>query len=63
MQETKRLLRGELAEQWKAYMVPEAEHAWAMLNSPQTVAALGKVMERLSGKKPSGGEQQQRSKM
>jgi len=50
-QVTKLQLRGELAAQWKAYLVPEADGAWNMLTSPQTVAALGKVLARLSGNK------------
>ena len=52
-QETKRLSRGELAAAWEAYLVPEADYAWKLLSSPQTVATLGKVLERLGGKKES----------
>jgi hypothetical protein len=49
------LLRGELAEQWRAYMGPEAEGAWTLLASPGTVAKLKATMERLSGKKGGVG--------
>lgn len=45
------LLRGELVEQWKNYLIPEAESAWKQLSSPTTVAILKGVMDRLSGKK------------
>ncbi|KAL4526216.1 hypothetical protein Ndes2437B_g07471 [Nannochloris sp. 'desiccata'] len=48
---TKFLMRGELAEDWKAYLIPESESAWKQLSSPGTVAKLKGVMDRLSGKK------------
>jgi hypothetical protein len=53
LQLTKLLMRGELAEEWKAYLIPESESAWKQLNSPGTVAKLKGVMDRLSGKKQS----------
>jgi Delta3-Delta2-enoyl-CoA isomerase len=48
--ETKRLLREELANQWREYIPGEASSAWALLESPLVVAQLKAVMERLSGK-------------
>lgn len=51
LQLTKFLMRGELAEDWKAYLIPESESAWKQLSSPGTVAKLKGVMDRLSGKK------------
>lgn len=51
LQETKRLLRGDLADQWQAYLIPESEYAWKQLSSQATVDKLRGVMERLSGKK------------
>ena len=51
LQETKRLLRGELAAQWQAFLPQESEYAWRQLNSPATVAKLKEVMQRLAGKK------------
>jgi len=44
-------MRGELAEDWKAYLIPESESAWKQLSSTDTVAKLKGVMDRLSGKK------------
>jgi hypothetical protein len=44
-------MRGELAEDWKAYLIPEAESAWKQLSSPGTVAKLKGVMDRLAGNK------------
>ena len=52
-------MRGDLSEQWRAYLDGEAEHAWGLLSSPATVARLKGVMDRLSGKRG----QQGRSKM
>ena len=52
MQETKRLLRGDLAEQWQNYLPQEADYAWKQLSSAGTVAKLKGVMDRLS----SGGK-------
>ena len=51
MQETKRLLRGEFSAAWVEYAGPEAEYAWRLLSSPQTVAQLGAVLDRLAAKK------------
>jgi hypothetical protein len=44
-------MRGELAENWKAYLIPESDSAWKQLSSPDTVTKLKGVMDRLSGKK------------
>jgi hypothetical protein len=67
-QETKKLLRGDFASSWRAYIDGEAEYAWRMLNRPETVAKLKAVMDRLGGK--GGGKKavnkddsQARSKM
>lgn len=52
-QATKRNLRGDYAAEWAAFAEPEAEGAWQMLSSPDVTAALGAVLERLSGGKKS----------
>ena len=57
LQETKRLLREDFAQEWLAYAGPEAAYAWALLNSPPVVEQLGAVLERLSGKKPPAQQQ------
>jgi hypothetical protein len=49
VQETKRLLRGDYAEQWAAYAEAEVDGAWKLLTSPPVVKQLGGVLERLSG--------------
>ena len=45
--ETKRRERAAFAADWVAFAPKEAVGAWAMLASPATVAALGRVLERL----------------
>jgi len=49
---TKRDARAALAKQWIEYAPQEAAGGWKMLSAPQTVAALGQVMQKLSGAKP-----------
>lgn len=57
--ETKLLLRSEFVHAWMGYLDEEAEHAWELLSSPETVYALGKVLEKLSrggGKRKATGK-------
>ncbi len=49
LQETKRLLRGDFAEQWAAYAETEVAGAWKLLSSPSVMKQLGGVLERLGG--------------
>lgn len=66
MQETKRLLRGDFAKEWVAFLPGEAEYAWALLASPPVVEQLGRVLAALSGggaKKAAGAKQPPRSKL
>jgi len=44
----KRILRQQTADQWRAFTGGEAEAAWINLSSPQSVAALASVLQRLS---------------
>merc|ERR1740123_1770150 len=46
---TKKDLRGPLGDRWKAGIPVEAAKVWESTADPKTVAALGKVLERLSG--------------
>lgn len=48
--ETKRRERAAFAADWAAFAPKEAVGAWVMLSSPATVAALGRVLERLKKK-------------
>ena len=48
-QMTKRNIRGDFAAEWEAFCEGEVEGAWAMLSSAKVAAALGGVLERLSG--------------
>ena len=56
-------MRGELADQWRAYMVPEAETAWNQLSSPGTVEKLRGVLETLSSAKKGGSAGGAKSKL
>jgi len=47
---TKLQLVEDFSREWEAFLPEEAEGAWDMLSAPQTVAALGAVIEKLSGK-------------
>jgi len=46
--QTKKQLRATFSKEWEAFGPKEAEGAWPMLASAPVVAALGKVLERLS---------------
>jgi len=46
---TKSVLRGPFGDRWKAGIPTEAAKVWESCSDPKTVAALGKVLERLSG--------------
>jgi len=48
---TKKALRGPLGDRWVAGIPQEATEVWKSCSDPQTVASLGKVLERLSGGK------------
>lgn len=48
---TKMLMRGDFCKDWEGYLEYEAAYAWDLLNSAETIATLGKVLERLGGKK------------
>ena len=54
VQETKRLLRQEFADEWAAFASGEADYAWDLLSSPPVVKRLGAVMQRLQGNKAGG---------
>ena len=42
------LLRGDFVREWMEYLDEEANTAWKLLESPETVATLGGVLDRLS---------------
>mmetsp|Transcript_43209 Transcript_43209/g.100118 ORF Transcript_43209/g.100118 Transcript_43209/m.100118 type:complete len:267 (-) Transcript_43209:300-1100(-) len=46
---TKKTLRRSFGERWAAGIEEEAGIVWESISDPKTVAALGKVLERLSG--------------
>merc|ERR1719464_134955 len=46
---TKMDLRGPFGDRWKSGIPEEASRVWNAISDPKTVAALAKVMERLSG--------------
>lgn len=47
--ETKKVLRGPLAERWAANVAEEAAGVWKGCSDPKVVASLTKVLERLGG--------------
>lgn len=49
-QATKRQARRDFAAAWRAWLPAEAEIGFSQLQEAETVAALGAVMQRLSGK-------------
>lgn len=51
---TKRNLRADFCDQWRAFHAQEAAGAWEFLNQPATLKALKGTMDRLSGGKPGG---------
>ncbi|MCJ1296796.1 dodecenoyl-CoA isomerase [Xylographa carneopallida] len=60
---SKRLMRDELAQQWEAQWRSEADESWKLLSSDETVRALGRVLQRLSGNKEAGARQQRQAKL
>ncbi len=48
---TKLQLVEQFSREWEAFLPQEIEGAWEMLSAPETVAALGGVMKRLSKSK------------
>jgi 3,2-trans-enoyl-CoA isomerase len=59
---TKLDARREFAQKWQDYAPEEAANAWKMLSSPQITAAMGAVLQRLSGG-GGGGKQQPQAKL
>ena len=52
MQETKKLLRADLVQEWMLYLNEESSSAWALLSTAETVSQLEKILKTLSSKKP-----------
>ena len=49
--ETKRLLRSGFAREWQQLAEAEADAMWERFSTPEVVAHLGAVLQRLSRKK------------
>ena len=60
---SKRLMREELSQQWEAQWRSEADSSWTLLSSEETVKQIGRVLQRLSGKKEAKGQPQRQAKL